>query len=92
MLDRLDALAERLDRVVRQDGDALGGDDGAGVDALVDVVDRGGGLVDAGRENVLDRVRAGEVGQRRRVRVHDPTAVVVEERPAEEVHVPGADH
>ena len=51
---------ERVRGVVRQDGHALGRDNRAGVDALVDVVDGGRRLVDAGREHVLDRVRAGE--------------------------------
>ena len=70
----------------------LGDDHGAGVDAFIDVVDGRGGLPDSRGEDVLDRVRAGEVRQRRRVRVHDPAGEAVDERLAQQVHVAGADH
>ena len=55
-----------------QDRHRLGADHGARVDALVDVVDGRGGLRHARGQDVLDRVRAREGGQRRRVRVDDP--------------------
>ena len=61
MLDGLDAGAQGLGRVVRIDRHALGDAiTGPRVDALVDPVDGRRGLRDAGREDVLDRVRAGE--------------------------------
>ena len=90
MLDFLHACAQRLDGVVVAHGDRLGHDHRARVDALVDVVDRGRGLPDAGREHVLDRVRARELGQRCRVCVHDSFEAVEERRP-QQLHVPGAD-
>ena len=91
MLDGLDALLQRVGVVVRQHRHALGGDHGAGVDAAVDVVHGRRGLGHAGREHVVDRVRAGELGQRRRVRVHDAAREALEEAAPQQVHVPGAD-
>ncbi len=46
---------------------------------------------DAGRERVLDRVRARELRQQRRVDVDDPAREALEEACGEELHVAGAD-
>ena len=73
----------------RSTGTHLGGNHLAGVHALVDPVDRGGGLRHPGREDVLDRMRARELRQRRGVGVHDGAGVAVEERAPEQMHVPG---
>ena len=90
MLDGLDALLQRVGVVVRQHRHALGGDHGAGVDAAVDVVHGRRGLGHAGREYVVDRVRAGELRQRGGVRVHDAAGEALEEAAPQQVHVPGA--
>ncbi len=66
MLDGMDALAQRLDGVSGQDGHRLARDDRAGVDSRVHVVHGRGRLVSAGVEQVLQRMGAGELGQRRR--------------------------
>ena len=79
VLDGLHARAQRVGGVVLPHRHALGADHRAGVDALVDVVHGRGGLGHAGGEHVLDRVRAREVGQRRRVGVDDPAGEAVEE-------------
>ena len=65
MLDRLDALAQQVRRVVRVDGDTLSADHGPSIDPLVDKVDRGRRLGHAGGEHVFDRMRAGEIWERR---------------------------
>ena len=57
MLDGVNPLHERGARL---DGDRLLADDGAGVEALVDVVDGDTGRLDACSERVLDRPRAWE--------------------------------
>ena len=44
----------------------------------------------AGGEQVLERMSAGEVGQRRGMDVHDALRKALEERRCQEVHVPGA--
>ena len=59
----------------------------AGVDPVVHVVNRRSRLGHPRREHVLDRVRAGERGQRRRVRVDDPAREAREEVRPEQVHV-----
>ena len=52
------ACAQRLGRVAGQHGHRLDGDHGAGVDALVDVVDGRGRLRHARREELRARDRA----------------------------------
>ena len=69
MLDLVHALAQRLGCVPGADGHGLLEDHRPGVDALVDEMDGDAGLGDAGSECVLDRGRAGEGGQERRVDV-----------------------
>ena len=64
---------------------------GARVEALVDEVHGDAGRLDARRERVLDRARARELGQQRRVDVDDPLGEAVEERRRQQVHVAGAD-
>ena len=88
MLDGVDPLDERLARL---DGNGLLADDGAGVEAFVDEVHRDARRLDARRERVVDRARAGELGQQRRVHVDDALREAFEERGREQVHVAGAD-
>ena len=57
MLDRVDPLDQRRARL---DRDRLLQDHRAGVEAFVHVVDGDAGGLRAGRERVVDRVRAGE--------------------------------
>ena len=59
-MDPLDERRPRLDR------DGLLADDGTAVEALVDVVHRHARGVDAGRERVVDRMRARKLRQQRR--------------------------
>ena len=70
----------------------LGGDDRAGIDTLVDVVDGRGRRGSAGREHVLERMSPGEVRQRRGMHIHDALRKAIEERGSKQVHVSGADH
>ena len=58
VLERVDALLERLARLDRERFLAK---DRARVEALVDEVDRDAGRLDAGRQGVLDRVGAREL-------------------------------
>ena len=60
-------------------GDRLLPQHGAGVDALVDEVNRRAGLGDARGERLLDGVGAGEGGKQRRMHVHDSTREAGEE-------------
>src|SRR6266511_24219 len=92
VLDGLYTRAQEIGRIAGIHRHAFSRDHGTGVDSLVHVVHRRGGLRDTGREHVFDRMRARELGERRRVRVDDPAAVVVEEGLAEKVHVACADN
>ena len=82
MLDLLDPLVERLRRVAGVNRDALLREHRPAVDALVDEVDGRARLGDASCELLLDRVRAGELRQQRRVDVDDGAGEAVEERRA----------
>ena len=62
--------------------DGLARDHLARVDAVVDVVDRRGRSSGPGREHVLERMRARELGERRRMHVHDTLREPLEERRA----------
>ena len=84
----MDALDERLPRL---DGHGLLPHDRPGVEALVDEVDRDTRRGHPGRERLVDRARARELRQERRVHVDDPLAEAVEERRRQQVHVARAD-
>ena len=71
VLDRVQAVAQLLHALARDDRHALLRDDRTGVDALVHEVDGNAGLGRTGLERVVDRPRAGERGQQRRVDVDD---------------------
>src|SRR3954465_10556478 len=86
MLDRVDALPDRLARL---DGHQLRAEDRAGVDALVDEVDGDARHRDAGGEGVVYRVRARELRQEGGVDVDDAIGETVEERLRQQVHVAG---
>ena len=79
MLGRLDAPPQRRGRVARLDRDGHDADHGPRVDALVDPVHGRGRLGHACGEDVLDRVGAGEGGERRGVGVDDPRREDLEE-------------
>ena len=66
--------------VAREDGDALLREDRAAVDAVVDDDDARAGLRDTGGERVAHAVRAGELGEVRRVGVDDARRPLVDER------------
>ena len=87
MLGLLDACTQRLDRISADDGHWIGRDHGTGVHAVVDVVHRRSGRGSAGREQIFQRMRTGELGQRRRMDVHDAVREAGEERGAQELHV-----
>ena len=70
-------------------GNGHAADHRAGVDPLVHPVHRRSGLRHARGEDVLDRMGAGELGQRRRVRVDDPVPEDLEEARPQELHVAG---
>src|SRR5260370_2935116 len=88
-LDFLDALVERLGSVVGQDRHGLLGEDRAVVEVERRNVDGAAGHLDAGRERVLDRVRALERPELGRMRVRDHSAVRVVDRMLEDGHEPG---
>ena len=91
VLDRVEALEQRLLGVVAEDRDRLGQHDRAAVERRVDEVDRDAGHRHAGRQRVADRVGAGERGQERRVDVEDAAGERVEEGRPDEAHVAGQD-
>src|SRR5436305_2990742 len=84
VLDGVDSLLERLARLERE---LLLAQDRAGVEALVDEVDRDARGLHIGCERLLDRVRAREVRQERGVNVDDAFREAIEERLRQEVHV-----
>ena len=91
MLGVVDPLAQRFHGVVGEDGDRFGRDHRARVDTIVDEVDRGGSRGRTGREDVLQRMGAREVGERRGMDVDDTLREALEEGRPQQVHVPGTD-
>ena len=71
--------------------DRLLPDHRARVEPFVDVVDGDAGRLDARGQRVVDRPRAGELRQERRVHVDDAVGEAIEKRRREEVHVTGED-
>src|SRR5436309_1955441 len=87
VLNLLDPGVQRLSRVALPDLHRFLEHDRAGVDALVDEVDRRTRDLDAMCERVLDRVRAGKRRQQRGVHVQDAAGKALEERCRQELHV-----
>src|SRR6266581_1976401 len=79
-LDLLDALVKRLGSVAGQDRHGLLGEDRTVIDFDRGDVDSAAGHLDAGRQRLLDRVRALERREQGGMRVRDPVAVRVVDR------------
>ena len=82
MLGVVHAAAEALDGVAGEDGDGRARDHLSRVYPLVDEVDRRRSGRRARGQHVLERMRAGEVGERSRMHVDDAPREAVEERGA----------
>jgi len=84
-----DARGEGLFRVVLPDGDRALFDDGAGVEALVDQMDRAAGDFGTVVEGLPLGVEAWEGGKEARMDVQDPFRVGGDEATRQEPHVAG---
>ena len=92
MLRFVHAGTKRVHCVAGQHGNRLARDHRTCVHTLVDVVHGRGRRRSARGKQVLQRMSTREVGQRRRMNVHDAAREAVEEHRTQEVHVAGADH
>ncbi len=87
----LDAVVEGFRGVAGEDGDALLGDDLAGVDVFVDVVDGAAGFFYSGGEGLFPGAEAFEGGEQGGVDVDDAVVVGGEEGVFDDAHVAGED-
>src|SRR3954447_25954646 len=89
MLDLLDACVQALGCVAVEYSYALLRENRPAVNAFVDEMHGLTGLGHAGLELILDRMRAGKLGQERRMDVHHGVREAVEKCGREQVHVTG---
>src|SRR5512138_1310188 len=92
----MDTRFERVERVLRMDGNGLGGKDGTVIHTLIrDEVDHDTGMIDlsmlVGFESTLDCMGAGERSRQGRVQVDDPVRKTGQEIGRENTHPAGQD-
>jgi hypothetical protein len=87
----LDAGVEGGGGVVVMHGDGLLGDDGAGIDALIDEMDGAAGDFDAVIEGLFPGFEAGEGGQQGRVDIDDAVGEGAKEFAFQDAHEAGED-
>ena len=90
--DGFDAVVQGCLVIVPQDGDALLGEDRAGIDAIVDDDDARAGLRDSCGECVAHAMSSGELREIGRVGVHDPGRPFVHQGRGQQSHEAAQHH